>query len=367
MEPIKQEIQSLAIERGIPFLLSGADGVIFSANQAFCELVGYSEVELKRIGWIKLSVDNDELQADEQLAQQLMLGKIQEYQQWKAYRPRYGSPIPGQLLAIRYPQGTDKAEYLLCWFTPLVNGSRAALDVVAKYIQDHSEVTRETYKAIETMLQTIGNKPQPTKLRAMCEAIMDWGFDNPGKAGTILMAAASLYSVLPQVALRLALPPQPVQIQVTDPQTGNVKPATQQLINSLEKQGRSIANYNEIPMAAGVTQFVLRTPKGNTIEGDLNGMRSIGRRSGETFGRLFGSESGQRYRPAIHGLSRVSGNDGGDDGVVLGSIVPAEQSSKNGAVSVFRNACRTTKRYLQAVFDGDERTPIKTPEFGEMK
>jgi PAS domain S-box-containing protein len=277
MEQLTIEMARRAISDGVPFILSGPAGKIYAANQAFCELVGYSEVELQRIGWIRLSVDDDEQQADVALAEQLVKGQISTYCQWKSFKTRYGNPSHGQLLAIRYPAGESNLEYCLCWFTPIMNGSKMALETVIEYMKSHAAITRENSDAISKMTAAINGNSHKTKFRIMAEAMLDWVQENPKYAIAIvaLFFVADPWKMFQNYAAQKGwLPAQPVQLQIEDKKTGSVRPADRDMIYGLEKEyAHSIANVKneglhqeaEIREAIAVGFIEVTTKAGNVF------------------------------------------------------------------------------------------------------
>lgn len=247
MEKLTNEMAIQAIKGGIPFLLSGPDGAIYEANQAFCELVGYSESQLKAMGWIKLSVNDEDLDIDRDLSTQLISGQVHSYQQWKSFKHRFGAAIAGQLMAIRYPPDKEEFEYCLCWFTPLINGSKAALDTVMKYIESHTEVTRANSETIKLMAAAINSVTPKTKFRAMMDSVLDWSAENPKYAFMtfLFMLALNPFPYAYNWATKQGwLPAQQMQIQIRDEKTGHISPANEIQIQKLEADyAQSIANF----------------------------------------------------------------------------------------------------------------------------
>lgn len=225
MDTLEIDHAMTALKHGLPFLRSGGNFEIHSVNAAFEELLGYSEYELKKKGWKGLSVQNEDFEADMAITAELVTGKRQSMTVIKSYVSKLGVPIPGQLLAIRYPQGTEPMQCALCFFVPLANGSKAALSLVVDYIEKHTNASHDLAEKIATMAQDVQTRKSQTKLQSMLYSILEWGIENPVKAGTIASVLWVTFATIPQLALRVGLPPQPVQIQVADPRTGEMKPA----------------------------------------------------------------------------------------------------------------------------------------------
>jgi PAS domain S-box-containing protein len=229
--------------------MTGPNGEIYEANEAFCSLVKYSEPDLQRMGTVVISVDSedhDEIHTEEVLSQKLMVGEIQNYNIWKSYRDKYGTTIPGKIHVIRYPQGNAQLEYCLCWFTPLLNGSKAALDAVMRYLEKHSNSHKENSETIKRMAAAIQTVAPRTKFRAMADSVLDWMAENPKLAIAIVVMVFTFSprGMIENWATKQGwLPAQPVQIQIRDEKTGQLKPADEMQIQKLEtRYAQSIAN-----------------------------------------------------------------------------------------------------------------------------
>lgn len=214
-------------------LVSTLDGKILWANHAFLEWTQYTLNELVKMTWMQLSVPDKSLEADIDETKNLDAYNP-TYQVKKQYIPKGNKPEWGVLTVMRYPLN-GPIEYCLCTWEPLRNGTATAFALA----MEQSKLVEKKLDEMNTAIQSRNKKTEPTKLRAMVDAIVEWGFENPGKAGTVLMFAISLYSILPQLALRLTLPPQPVQIEVKD-KAGNMIPASKELINLM---GRDDSYY----------------------------------------------------------------------------------------------------------------------------
>jgi PAS domain S-box-containing protein len=107
------------------YLISGLDGEIFWANQSFLKWIGYTQGELTKLGWKKISVDNESLSADVEAANDIRTGKLREYYVEKQYTPKNEKPAWGQLVVQRYPV-VGEFQFALCHWTPLKNGTATA-------------------------------------------------------------------------------------------------------------------------------------------------------------------------------------------------------------------------------------------------
>ena len=116
-------------------LVSTADGGILYANDAFREWIGYTLSELKQLGWKKISVDDDSLEADMKAVIELQDGYHQTYKVQKQYIPKNGKPEWGVLTVMRYPPVGD-IKCFLCTFEPLKNGTQAAFSMAMDRVGD---------------------------------------------------------------------------------------------------------------------------------------------------------------------------------------------------------------------------------------
>ena len=293
MDLLSHQMLHTAVTEGPCFLKSGPHGRIDSANAAFCDLLGYSESELRQIGWVKLSVDDEDLTSDQENVTELIAGKIRIYKQWKAYRHRFGQPVPGQLMVIRFPQSDEAIDCCLCWFIPLVNGTKAALDLVTKYIQDHTQITQETCKAVNDMVAQLTIKPQQTRTRRLGDALLDWAEENPTKAWAALGVMATVFATMPQVATRYMLPAQPVRIEMP----ANPSHEEKRLINAIRQ--KSSEDVVSTPKATGIEFQAYRpvfreytTAAGHRVSFHRNGDITLSRGGAGSAGDL--SDSGCR-------------------------------------------------------------------------
>jgi len=242
VDDLPSEVANLAIQSGIPFLKSGGDGEIYSCNTAMCELLGYSEFELKRKGWIEISVKNDDLEADRGSIPPLVSGHIQTYTVIKSYVAKSGTPIPGQFLAIRYPEGREPMQFALCWFIPLANGSKAALNLVTDYIERHTNATHEVAERIATMASDLQIRKAQSVGQRLWDNVGEWALGNPKIAAVIFLILLSLnpFPIVMTWVTRMGwMPPQPVQLEIKDPATGQLIPATRSQLNDLVMWERS--------------------------------------------------------------------------------------------------------------------------------
>ena len=140
---------------GVPVLVSKTDGSILWANDEFCEWSGYTVGELQKLGWKKLSVPDENLEADMLQAAQLDAYRL-SYSVQKRYIPKNAQPAWGTLHVIRYP-AVGEIEFCVCAWQPLKNGTQAAFNMA---MEELSKLTSQmdACKAEIQKLTTIGEE-----------------------------------------------------------------------------------------------------------------------------------------------------------------------------------------------------------------
>lgn len=139
-------------------LVSGPNGEILYANAAFREWSEYSLFELKAIGWKKLSVENDSLNADIEAVKQVGDGYIQSYTVRKQYRTKSGTAHWGNLSVIRYPAAGD-IQCFFCVWEPFKNGTSTAF---AMAMENYGEITKRL-EAMTTEISVLSSQTEEEK------------------------------------------------------------------------------------------------------------------------------------------------------------------------------------------------------------
>jgi PAS domain S-box-containing protein len=266
MDDLDPQLALMAIKHGLPFVQSGANFEIYAANEAFEELLGYSSFELKRKGWDSISVKNDDFEADKAMTAELVSGNRQVMTVIKSYVSKLGVPIPGQLTAIRFPQGTAPMECSLCFFVPLANGSKAALSLVTEYIEKHTNASHTMAEKIATMSQDLQLRKSMTVGERLWENFGQWALQNPKVATVVFLILLSLnpFPIIITWVTRMGwLPATPVQIEVQDGH-GALRPATR---TDLEQLGviDDSKTANQIGFVALEKEYHLQTGNGSTF------------------------------------------------------------------------------------------------------
>lgn len=159
----KQEML-IAFLRHCPCMImaAGLGGEIYWANEAFCEWSGYTESELRALGWIRLSVDDGSLQADRETAKQLDNYRL-FYTVQKQYIPKNDKPQWGTLTVMRWPD-RGEIECCLCVWEPLKNGTATAFALAKEEISKMNHTFAELRSEIKAV--TAQNLPQRIALAA---------------------------------------------------------------------------------------------------------------------------------------------------------------------------------------------------------
>jgi PAS domain S-box-containing protein len=306
MDSVKCEELTEAFRHGIPFIKSGPDGQIYACNQAFEDLLGYSSYELKRKGWIEISVKSMDLEADKAVTAELVMGQRQTMTVVKSYVSKLGVPIPGQLTAVRYPQGVAPLECVLCFFQPLANGSKAAVTMVIDYIQTHTNASKEIAEKIATMAADIQINKRRTTGEKLWDTAGEWALENPKLAVVLLLILLSL-NPLPIITTWLTrmgwLPAQPVQLEIQDA-TGKMRPASVQDIEGLNYElAHQIVDAGGVLVAAA--EYEVTTKDGDILavtrytNGSIGPLSFIPRRISRevsadpgSMGRVTGADAG---------------------------------------------------------------------------
>jgi len=128
----KDELDRLVREGECCQLATGLDGEVYWASDAMCEWSGYLLSELKAIGWIKLSIDDENLVADKLAAEEMRRDQRSSYRVEKKYRKKNGTEHWGLLHVQRVPSHGE-FKYAWCHWTPFHNGSQLAFARAMQY------------------------------------------------------------------------------------------------------------------------------------------------------------------------------------------------------------------------------------------
>lgn len=130
----KDLLQKLNQRSQCCLIAAGLDGEIYWASDQFCEWSGYTESELKKLGWIAISKQDESLDADKQSAEEMRLGTRIAYTVQKAYIKKSGTPQWGVLSVQRIPE-IGEVKFAWCHWTPIDGASDTAFSLAMEYQQ----------------------------------------------------------------------------------------------------------------------------------------------------------------------------------------------------------------------------------------
>lgn len=115
-------------------MAAGLGGEIYWASEQFCEWSGYTETELKKLGWVALSKQDESLEADKLAAEEMGHGTRTFYTVQKAYIKKSGTPQWGILSVQRVPD-IGELKFAWCHWTPIEGASDTAFVLAMDYQQ----------------------------------------------------------------------------------------------------------------------------------------------------------------------------------------------------------------------------------------
>lgn len=121
----KDQLLKLHQESQCCLIAAGLSGEIYWASEQFCQWSGYTETELKKLGWIAISKQDESLEADKLSAEEMRLGTRTFYTVQKAYIKKTGTPQWGILSVQRVPDIGD-LKFAWCHWTPIEGASDTA-------------------------------------------------------------------------------------------------------------------------------------------------------------------------------------------------------------------------------------------------
>jgi PAS domain S-box-containing protein len=188
-------------------LVSGPGGEIFWANRAFREFSEYTLKELQGLGWKRLSVDSESLDADLQALQEIQSGYIQDYTVNKQYRTKSGSAKWGILTVLRYP-AAGPIQCFLCTFEPLKNGTATAFELAV----DRINAMTTAIEGVKAEVKTLTTMDADA---TWVDATIKLVKRHPKFAGAFFAVALSIFGLNNVVELlqRVGLIQLPVKIQ----------------------------------------------------------------------------------------------------------------------------------------------------------
>lgn len=147
----------------IPMLISGTKGEIYWVNKAFEDFIGYNSWELtkgsdgKGISWEKLSVNDENLEADKAMLKEAIEGNVSSYSVKKQYIPKNEKSVWVDLHVVRYPL-VGPIKYFLVTVLPLKNGTAAAFNLAMTTIKELTEKMSKVPTMEQNIIEGVSKK-----------------------------------------------------------------------------------------------------------------------------------------------------------------------------------------------------------------
>lgn len=160
------------------YIISKLDGTILWANPAFCEWSKYSLLELQKLTWMQLSVEDEDLEVDMESLKTLTEYNL-SYTIQKKYIPKNDKPQLGNLHVTRYPP-SGSIDLCICRWEPLTNGTAEAFELALKSNQTLADKMDSLTKAVETVTTQTDEQKLVISLLNFCQK-------HPRIAGAVLV------------------------------------------------------------------------------------------------------------------------------------------------------------------------------------
>lgn len=148
----RDQLEFLLRESICSYMASGISGEIFWASESFQEWTGYTSAELQKLGWKKLSVEDENFDADLIAAKELHEGKRTTYQVEKRYIPKHGSPKWGILYVKRVP-AYGEFKFSWCHWSPINDDYSKAFEVAILHIKSNELKIESLETNVKTLIE----------------------------------------------------------------------------------------------------------------------------------------------------------------------------------------------------------------------
>ena len=160
-------------------IISGADGEIYDANDAFCKFIGYSVYEFQRsnnpVKWTELTLPTEDLEADTHNVEMCLEGKQLSYRVRKHYIPKGETPVLVEIHVTRFPFDLSKPfEFFVV----------SVLDIEGKdriLLEEFTQITKKQTQIFENQTKSIEDIANELKILRWgnVSTIIKWCIDNP--------------------------------------------------------------------------------------------------------------------------------------------------------------------------------------------
>lgn len=137
----------------IGFALVSPDGRWLRVNEALCQLVGHDEDSLLATTFQHIT-HPDDLQADLQLVQDVLAGRMQSYQIEKRYRHREGHWVPVLLSVSLVRDGTEQPLYFIAQILD-ISPQKQAEAVMRSSLTEKELLLKEIHHRVKNNLQVV--------------------------------------------------------------------------------------------------------------------------------------------------------------------------------------------------------------------
>lgn len=172
----------------VPMIVSGPKGEIYWGNKAFEEFSGYTSWELSnRLSWEKLSLNDDNLEADKHLISECITGDRTSYSIKKQFAPKGEKPVWVDIHVCRFPT-IGEFKFFLVTVQPLKNGTAAAFSLAIDTINNFSKKLEDYNKGVSEMAEDVvkGIKTSQNKGEEIGKNIGGLAWEYPRIAGVVL-------------------------------------------------------------------------------------------------------------------------------------------------------------------------------------
>ena len=223
----REQLEYILRESICSYMASGFEGEIFWASDSFLEWTGYTSAELQKIGWKKLSVDDENFEADLIAAKEIQEGTRISYQVEKRYIPKHGSPKWGILYVKRVPQ-FGPLRFCWCHWSPIHEDYSKSFEVAVSHIKAN-EVK------IELMTNTLKSLTDQTPEQKWVGSTVQMMMKYPKATITILAIGLLLsgFNNVLEIFQRVGLIPPTIKIQEVSTPANSVEAELEPLNHSL--------------------------------------------------------------------------------------------------------------------------------------
>ena len=286
-------------------LAADLDGGIMWASEAFCEWSGWTLNELQNLGWVKISVDDENLAADRQACEEMKAGSRTTYQIEKQYYKKDGTRNWGLLHVRAVSKSDGRFDFAWCSWTPLKNGNATAF---AKAMDN----SRALEKRLEEMIAEVRSVTQRSDEENWALSTIRMAMRHPRWAIAVLVVLASLLGLDSVLSILRGIGFLPTPIHVEKVQYDSLPPGNYIASQGIwyDRKEDNEGHASEVQDSDTRSNITFVTAGGNTITtadrsvlrtGERTGLdvvpdRRVDRTSGNETGGFGSLPSGESLR-----------------------------------------------------------------------